>query len=83
MTTFEFTLHLHDRITAEADMDAVYARCKDATIATQGELTFVHFDRDANTLDEAVRSAIVDLNAAGFRVARVEMDVDSLLPQSV
>ncbi len=80
---FDFTLQLQDAITDEADMDAIYARCKDATIATQGDITLVHFDRDADTLDQAVRSAIADINAAGFRVARVEMDVDSLLPQSV
>jgi hypothetical protein len=31
-------------------------------------------------LDEAVRSAIGDINAAGFRVARIEIEADTLTP---
>ncbi len=83
MTTFDFTLQLQDRISDEAGMDGIYSQCTDATIVTDGDLTLVHFDRDGDTLDQAIRTAIADINAAGFRVARVEMDVDGLLPQSV
>jgi hypothetical protein len=31
----------------------------------------------------AVRSAISDINAAGFHVARIEIEADSLAPQQV
>jgi len=83
MTTFEFNLELDRRVSEEADMDAIYARCRDATIVTDGDATVVHFDREADTLDDALRTAVADLNAAGCRVTRVELDVDSLLAQSV
>jgi hypothetical protein len=32
-------------------------------------------------LDEAVRSAVADVNAAGFRALRIEIEADSLAPQ--
>ena len=45
---------------------------------TAAGVTYMDFDRQANSLDEAVHSAIADINAAGFRVARVEIEADTL-----
>jgi len=39
------------------------------------------FDRQADSLDDAVRSAIADVNAAGFRVSRIEINADSFATQ--
>ena len=51
------------------------------TLITAAGVTYMDFDRQANSLDEAVRRAIADINAAGFRVARVEIEADCLAPQ--
>ncbi len=65
----------------EAEADGLYGRCKDGTLITAGGVTYMDFDRDANSLDEALRSAIGDVNAAGFRVVRVEIEADNFAPQ--
>lgn len=81
MATFDFKLVLDQVEIDEAEADALYARCKDGTLITTANLTHMDFDRQANSLDEAIRSAIADINAAGFRVTRIEIDADSLAPQ--
>lgn len=81
MATFDFKLVLEPVEIDEAEADALYARSKDGILITAGGITYLHFDRRAKSLDEAVRSAIADVNAAGFRVRRVEIEADSLTPQ--
>jgi len=81
MRTFDFKLVLEQAEIDEAQADALYARCKDGTLITAVGETYMDFDRQADSLDEAVRSAIADINAAGFHVARVEIEADSLAPQ--
>jgi hypothetical protein len=79
--TFDFKLVLDQVEIDEAEADALYARCKDATLITAAGVTWMDFDRPADSLDEAVRSAMADVNAAGFRVKRIEIEADSLTPQ--
>jgi hypothetical protein len=52
--------------------DALYeAGCDDALIAVVDDEVFLDFDREANTLDEAIRSAKRDVQRAGAMVIRV------------
>ena len=81
MATFDFKLVLDQVQIDEAEANALYGRCKDGTLITAAGVTYMDFDRQANSLDEAVRSAIADINAAGFRVARIEIEADTLAPQ--
>jgi hypothetical protein len=81
MMTFDFKLVLDQTEIDEAMADALYARCKDGTLITAASVTYMDFDRQANTLEEALRSAIADINAAGFRVTRIEIEADSLATQ--
>ena len=56
------------------DCEALYeAGCDDGTIVTRNRVTFIAFDRKADSLEEAIRSATADVRAAGFDVERVEM----------
>jgi hypothetical protein len=34
----------------------------------------VDFDREADSLEQAIRSAVADVQAAGYRVTRVEIE---------
>lgn len=73
MKQHEFTLVL----TADPDdeqADRMYGTFDDGTIATIAGIPQVHFHRDAESLEEAIRSAIGDLRSVGFDVARVEME---------
>lgn len=83
MRRFDFKVVLEHVEIDESEADALYARCKDGTLITAADVTYMDFDRQADSLDEAVQSAIADINAAGFHAARIEIDADSLAPQQV
>ena len=58
--------------------DALFqAGCDDATPSSCDGLARVHFDRQAPSLEEAIRSAVAQVQSAGFTASRVEMDVGS------
>jgi len=82
MTTFSFTLRINGRLEDEAVMDAVYASCPDSSLLVEGDATLLHFDREADSLHEAIRAAIADVNAAGHHVASVEIQPDALTTQT-
>jgi hypothetical protein len=79
MKTYEFDVILKEtqEITDE-QADALFAAgCDDGTPTCSGGLAWVHFDRDANSLEDAIRSAIAQVQSAGFSVSKVELDADS------
>jgi hypothetical protein len=53
---------------------AFYARVDDVSMFNSDRVTRVSFHRKANTLDEAIRSAIADLRASGFAVKQIEVE---------
>ena len=72
--TYEFSVVLTaPKLSVEA-CDALYeAGCDDGTIVARKGVTFIIFDRKADSLEQAIRSATGDVRAAGFDVKRVEM----------
>ena len=50
------------------------AGCDDGTPVCSSGLAWIHFDREAPALEEAIRSAIAQVQTAGFTVAKVELD---------
>lgn len=74
MKNHEFRLVLADLTEVSMDdADALYeAGCRDATFGSCEKLAFGDFDRESATLEEAVRSAIADIQKAGFSVTRLE-----------
>jgi hypothetical protein len=71
---FDFQLVLGGVSTVNDDIaDALFeAGCDDGTPFSSQGIAVVGFSRTADSLEEAVRSAISDVNKAGFSVARVE-----------
>ncbi len=77
MRNFGFTIIIPD---LDDDMiNAIAGRCPDSGVGTCEGATFVDFDRDANTLGEAVDSAVADLLGLGVAPIRVTID----MPQPV
>jgi hypothetical protein len=73
---YSFSLVLESPTLSVADCDVLYeAGCDDGTIVTREGVTYIAFDRRAESLEAAIRSATHDVHVAGFRVVRVEMDV--------
>jgi hypothetical protein len=55
------------------DADALFeAGCGDASFGSCEGVAFGDFDREAETLEVAIRSAIADIQRAGLNVARLE-----------
>jgi hypothetical protein len=75
MKTYEFSLVLTVSEVSDDDCNALYeAGCSDGTVVTRNAVTHIAFDREAESLEDAIRSATADVRAGGFDVARVEMN---------
>ena len=79
---YEFSIILKAGDVSEEQADELFAAgCDDGSILSRGEVTMIQFDRIAKNLDEALSSAIRDVEKAGFEVARVEIE-RSEVPQT-
>ena len=79
MQSHEFTLILSVEEVTDDQCNALYeAGCDDGTVSTSERVTRIDFCRDAPTLEEAIRSAIDNVNAAGLQAARVEIEADAI-----
>jgi hypothetical protein len=71
MTTHTFTVVL-DREPTEDELDGLFvAGCDDAAFGTDSGLPIAEFDREAETLADAISSAVRNLDAAGLVALRV------------
>jgi len=80
MRTFIFTCTIADLTDFDLDLaDAIHAAgADDCSVGSRDSVVTVDFDREAETLDQAVRTAIDDLEKVGLRVSDVRLDVQSL-----
>lgn len=71
---FDFQLVLGDvEVMTDEIADALFeAGCDDGTPFSSQGVAAVGFAREANSLEEAIRSAIADVNRAGFAVSRAK-----------
>ena len=70
-----FSVVLKDPDLTNDDCDALYnAGCDDGTVVTRDGVTRVVFDREATSLEEAIRSVTEQVRSAGYQVTKVEMD---------
>lgn len=80
MAKHEFTLVLRGspELTEEV-ADALFeAGCDDGSPGTCEGVFIIDFHRQAKSLEEAIRSAIANVRAAGLQVAHVQMDSSAL-----
>lgn len=80
--THEFTLILASPHLTDEQCNALYeAGCDDGTISTSQGVSRIDFAREASGLEEAIRSAMACVSAAGLQVLRAEMTSESLVEQ--
>jgi len=79
---FEFTITIDQYVEDLDVVDAFYGKTGDASLAGSDGKTLVHFDREADTLDEALRSAIADVQAQGWQVRDISVEPDCVMPAS-
>jgi hypothetical protein len=79
MKTYAFDVVLKDvsEVTDEQADRLFAAGCDDGTPAVCDGVVWIHFDREAASLEEAIVSAVTQVQAAGFTVAKVELDIDA------
>ena len=79
MKTYEFDVILKDLSEVTDDQaDRLFAAgCDEGSPASCDGVAWIHFDKEATSLEEAIRSAVAQIQAAGFQVSKVELDVDA------
>ena len=77
---WRFTLHLKDvkEMTMELSDNLYEAGCRDSSPSSSRGRSEVSFDREATTLQEAIRSAVSDVRKAGIEVDHVEIESGEL-----
>jgi hypothetical protein len=78
MREYEFMVILSADPTDD-QADRLYSIFADGTIVTVAGTPQIHFHREADSLESAIRSAIGDVRAVGFDVIRVEMQPEMIL----
>ncbi len=74
MKNHRLTLIL-DRPSSEEMADALFeAGCDDPTLSMSGGVTSLDFNREAESLEDAIASAIANVESTGTKVLRVEPD---------
>ena len=72
--TYGFSLVLTVPVLSDDECEVLYeAGCDDGTIVSRNRVTHIAFDRKADSLEEAIRSATANVRAAGLEIKRVEM----------
>lgn len=77
MKEHEFTLILTTE-PDEDESDRLYGIFNDGTISTIVGVPQISFHREALSLEEAIRSAMADVKSAGFKIARVEIEPETV-----
>ena len=79
MKTYEFDVILKDLSEVTDDQaDRLFAAgCDEGTPASCDGVAWIHFDKEAASLEEAIHLAVAQIRAAGFQVSKVELDVDA------
>lgn len=77
---YEFTLVLKGSLELTEDIaDALFeAGCDDGTPGTCQGIFSIDFHREAESLEEAIRSAIGNVKTAGCEVERVEISAEAM-----
>lgn len=79
MKTYEFDVVLKDVSEVTDDQaDGLFAAgCDDGTPTSCDGVAWIHFDREAGSLEEAIFTAVAQVQGAGFVVSKVELDLDA------
>ena len=80
MTKYEFTLILEGSLELTEDIaDELFeAGCDDGSPGVCNGVFSIDFHREANSLEDAIKSAIANVKSAGYKVERVEIEAEAV-----
>jgi hypothetical protein len=81
MKRYDFTVVLSHpaELTDQLVEDLFEAGCDDGSPSSRAGVVMVTLHREAESLEQAIRSGIADVQKAGCRAARVEIDLEDLV----
>lgn len=81
MKTYEFDVVLDGISEITPDhADALFAAgCDDGTPASCNGVAWIHFDREAASLEEAIRSAYTQVRSSGLVIAKIELAANATI----
>ncbi len=84
MAKYEFTLILEGshELTEQIADQLFDAGCDDGTPGTSDGVFSIDFHRSANSLEDAIHSAMTNVKLAGYDVERVEIEAEAMAQQS-
>ena len=84
MVPYDFTLVLSKptELTDQLVEDLYDAGCDDGSPSSRAGVVMVTLHREAESLEQAIRSGIADVQKAGCQVGRVEIDAEDLAEAS-
>ena len=77
---YDFTVYLQGTPELTDEMaDALFeAGCDDGSPGSCERVVSIDFHREAKSLDEAVRTAVANIEAAGYAIDRVEIEAEGI-----
>lgn len=79
MRTYAFSVILNASEATEQMANALFeAGCDDCVPGECHGVVIVHFDRESDSMESAVTSAVRQIITAGYQVKRVEMDAEEV-----
>jgi hypothetical protein len=81
LKTYDFDVVLKDITQINDDQaDALFAAgCDDGTPSSCDGMAWIHFDREASSLEEAIGTAVAQVQSAGLNVSKIQLDVDTVV----
>ena len=77
MKIYEFTVIVPE--IDDSTADAIYGLCPDSSVGATHGVSYVAFDREADTLEHAIQSAVSQLRSLGTEPLRIELDIPELV----
>lgn len=77
---YDFTIYLGDSVELTDEVaDALFsAGCDDGSPGMCDGVVSIDFHRESASLDDAIRLAITNVESAGYKVARVEIEAEGV-----
>lgn len=72
--TFEFTIELEEEFNDEL-INKLSVSCNDGLVCRIAEITKIDFAREAENLDEAIESAVVDLSILDISIKEIHREL--------
>ena len=82
---WSFTLYIKDLAEfSDEQTDALFeAGCSDGSLASGEGQAWIGFDREASSLQDAIRSAVSDVRRTGLDVEHVEIEAEELADSEI